>query len=368
MCWILGSTEEIQAVVEIARHGARGPGQIYPFNKDYWQEKDLNELTGVGMRQHYLLGAEFRQRYILQSPLLSAQYQSSEITLHSTDSNRTLCSAYCQLMGLYPYGLGPQISTNFTPPMFIHGLRDIEKGLGLAALPYRWQVVPVFTHSDHSDYILKGYSSTTCPRLHMYEREVINGNAYLTKEKELKIGLFPLLSQALGFPVTSIKQAQKVGSALECDYAAGHGLPPNITQDLFQRVKEVHGFYRFTVPFAHSEALKLSFSGFLLELIHILTDAIQGKGPKLSIFSSHDTMLTGLLVLFQASQSTVPPFASVFLFQLLSNQMVKITFNDFPLLLPAPCISNPCPWTDLKAYLQGYLYEDYRERCWAKTS
>jgi len=369
VCWILGSAGDVRAVVEISRHGARGPGQIYPFNRKYWQAKDLDELTGVGMRQHYLLGTEFRQRYILHSQLLNASFQPSEFTIHSTDSNRTLSSAYCQVLGLYPYGLGPELSANqthVTPPLYIHDFGHVQKALGKAALPYSWQTVPIFTHSNDRDYVLKGYSGSTCPKLDMYEKEVVNGDFYISKENELKISLFPLLSQALGFSVNSIKQAQKISSALECDFAAGHGLPPNFTLDLLQKVKEVHGFYRFTVPFAHPEAVKLSFSGFLLELMRILTDAIQAKGPKFTFFSSHDTMLTGLLTLFQASQATVPPFASVLLFELLSNHTVKITYNDFPLSLPFPCTSNPCPWATLKTYLMGFVYEDYRERCWVE--
>lgn len=362
--WSAHAASDIRAIVEISRHGARGPGKIYPFNSKYWKENDLNELTGVGMRQHYLLGAEFRQRYIVQKQLLSPYYQPSEVDIHSTDSNRTLSSAYCQLLGLYPYGFGPQLS-NFSVnlPMFIHNLTEIQKDLGLSALPNRWQIVPISSKPDEQYCILKGYSSSCCPRLDIYEQEVMSGNEYLSHENELKTTLFPQLSQALGLSIKTIKQAQKISSTLECDFAAGHGLPPNMTLDLYEKVQKVHAFYRFKVPFSHPEALKLSFSGFLSELMRLFSDLIKGKGPKFTFFSSHDTMLSGLLSLFQCSQSQVPPFASAFLFELLTNNTIKITFNDLLLPLPAPCLSNPCPWSALKTYMQGFVYEDYRERC-----
>ena len=362
--WAVGSASNIKAIVEISRHGARGPGKIYPFNSQYWKENDLDELTGVGMRQHYLLGAEFRQRYIVQNQLLSPSYLPSEVHIHSTDSNRTLSSAYCQLLGLYPSGFGPQLgNSSVNLPIFVHNLREIQESLGLAALPKRWQIVPISSKPDEQYCVLKGYSSSCCPRLDTYEQEVMSGNEYVSHENELKTTLFPQLSHALGLSIRTIKQAQKVSSTMECDFAAGHGLPPNITLDLFEKAQKVHAFYRFKVPFSHPEALKLSFSGFLLELMRLFSDSIQGKGPKFSFFSSHDTMLAGLLSLFQYSQPRVPTFASVFLFELLTNNTVKITFNDLVLPLPAPCLSNPCPWSTLKTYMQGYVYEDYRERC-----
>lgn len=51
-------------VVEISRHGARSPiTQQFNVTQTYWP-MGLGMLTEVGQRQHYLLGREFRRRYV----------------------------------------------------------------------------------------------------------------------------------------------------------------------------------------------------------------------------------------------------------------------------------------------------------------
>ena len=86
------------------RHGARGPGSsLYNLNK--W--KLYGELTEVGIRQEYLLGSQFRKRYILGKKLLPETFDYSSIMVESTAKNRTIMSAYSFLSGLYPPLTGP---------------------------------------------------------------------------------------------------------------------------------------------------------------------------------------------------------------------------------------------------------------------
>ena len=59
-------------------------------------------LTAEGMRERYLLGRYNRERYVEKFKFLSPQYNPSEIYIQSTNVNRTLQSAYSELLGLYP--------------------------------------------------------------------------------------------------------------------------------------------------------------------------------------------------------------------------------------------------------------------------
>jgi hypothetical protein len=45
------------------------------------------------MRQHYNLGQQLRQEYILEQHFLSPIYNHSQIYVRSTDADRTLMSA-----------------------------------------------------------------------------------------------------------------------------------------------------------------------------------------------------------------------------------------------------------------------------------
>ena len=369
VCWVAIKAQELLAVVEITRHGARGPGKIYEFNREFWKETDVNELTGVGMRQHYLLGAELRHRYIDSTPLLPPSYNSSLVSILSTDSNRTISSAYCHLLGLYPPSTGPTLPPHSIPtsipPISIFNLTDIQRLLGSSALPLAWEVAPVIVLPDSGNYVLKGYSGSVCPLLDKYEQETMNSNAYLAYQNELKSNFFPQLSQQLGISVKSIKEAQKISSVIECDFANGQKLP-NITFEMFTELKKIHAFYRFFVPFSDKNALKLSYSAFLMELISILRQGSEGKGPKLTFFSSHDTMLAGLLTIFGVKLTVVPPFASLFLFEIYQNRTVKVIFNDKLLDLKGKCEGNPCDLEDLVDYLQEFIDLDYEKRCWSE--
>lgn len=51
------------------------------------------ELTSVGMREHFVLGATLRNKYITEMQFLQDTFNMSEMYIFSTDQNRTLMSA-----------------------------------------------------------------------------------------------------------------------------------------------------------------------------------------------------------------------------------------------------------------------------------
>ena len=57
----------------------------------------------LGMRQHYYLGQLFQQRYSteLKASYLFDNYTRTQIYVRSTDVDRTLMSAQCQLASLF---------------------------------------------------------------------------------------------------------------------------------------------------------------------------------------------------------------------------------------------------------------------------
>jgi hypothetical protein len=104
----------------------------------------MGELTPIGMRMLYLLGARNREVY---GNFLSKNYDPNEIYVMSTDTNRTIMSAYSQLQGLYPPSTGPYIPRDreeiAIPPVEVKDKEAIWEDLNLAALKYATQVVPI---------------------------------------------------------------------------------------------------------------------------------------------------------------------------------------------------------------------------------
>ena len=109
--------DKLLFVFEVTRHGAR-----YGLHEDWFNETKLpwlaGELTDLGRRQHYLMGLEMRNRYMVKNPLLdSKEYRKDEVHIRTTDINRTIESAMSQLMALYPTGKSLEINqTDFALP------------------------------------------------------------------------------------------------------------------------------------------------------------------------------------------------------------------------------------------------------------
>ena len=96
------SNEKLLFVLEHFRHGARGAYKLFDYKnwKDMLKEdwKGAGELTSLGMRQHYLLGKSVRNKY---KNFIGNVFNPNEIFIISTNVNRTLMSAYSNLVGMY---------------------------------------------------------------------------------------------------------------------------------------------------------------------------------------------------------------------------------------------------------------------------
>ena len=44
------AAQQVQFVILITRHGARGPSKLYDFNAGRWTENEISQLTAEGMR------------------------------------------------------------------------------------------------------------------------------------------------------------------------------------------------------------------------------------------------------------------------------------------------------------------------------
>ncbi|CAD8080404.1 unnamed protein product [Paramecium primaurelia] len=99
------SQNDLISVQVVWRHGIRN---YYHFN---WNcivdqfRRDETVLTPTDMRKQYVLGKWLRQRYIIENQLfLSSKFNENEIYIESSNENRTLTSAYCNLQRMYPDG------------------------------------------------------------------------------------------------------------------------------------------------------------------------------------------------------------------------------------------------------------------------
>jgi lysosomal acid phosphatase len=127
MLWIVAATAAAVVAAEdaavfsvvIHRHGDRSPVDCLPLAVDadcrYWADDGYGMLTDMGMDQLHNLGVNLRQRYVVDFGMLNATYQREDVSVRSTDYDRTLMSANSLLTGLYPPGTGPLTGDQLQP-------------------------------------------------------------------------------------------------------------------------------------------------------------------------------------------------------------------------------------------------------------
>ena len=139
------------------RHGARAPNSldVNGTGKDMFGIKWTapGELTPMGERMQYLLGLRNRQRYIIdKKDFISEVYDPHEISVYSSDINRTLQSAVSHIQGFYPVflhngeKLKPEQCDKAVPPLDIKNITEIKEQkilLNDSALPYYMNIIPI---------------------------------------------------------------------------------------------------------------------------------------------------------------------------------------------------------------------------------
>ena len=179
---ILNNTieEELRWAFEIFRHGARTP--YSGMNKDFQdcfgtQWNGVKELTGVGLRQHFLVGYRNRIRYMEENHLINNIYDPREVYLISTDTNRTIMSANAQVQGLFLPGTGSNLTenqSNVAIPPVEEGIYSEEKQFldehEYATLPNRINIMPIHTFFNQEHFI-QLQDKKNCPKAGKYYDE-----------------------------------------------------------------------------------------------------------------------------------------------------------------------------------------------------
>ena len=170
-CSIIES--KLRWAFEIFRHGARTPysGMTKDFKDCFGvQWEGLKELTGVGLRQHFLVGYRNYLRYIKEEGLINEKYDPREVYLISTDSNRTIMSANAQVQGLYLPGTGPTLTKNQSevavPPVEDASVYNNSKveldNDDFAALPHKMTIMPIHNFFT-KDHFIQLQDKKVCP-------------------------------------------------------------------------------------------------------------------------------------------------------------------------------------------------------------
>jgi len=370
---------KLEMVMEVFRHGAREP-LSRPFDPDVWTEFE-GELTLAGMRQHYLLGAEMRKKYIEKLGFLSETFNHSEVYVRSTDVNRTIMSVQSHLLGLYPLGSGANFASDYpldraVPPyQTVYDIKD----LGYNVLPGRYQPIPVHVVESNEDFLL--VPDNICPNyIKMYNAQMETDIYKGINEK-----YEPFFEQvAQIFNISKHLTFSSLGSLvsdLYCGIFQNAPLPKDLTPEVYQNMTRLKDLEVQYVAVGSEDERKLLSTPFLKTLQQYFQSKINGSNPrKYAIFSAHDTTLQPYLaalnltswecLLNQINSGNVvsqgscvagyPVFASQIIFELHSNEtqyFVKVIYNGVEMKL---CESEnlECSFDDFSQRISNYVLSD----------
>lgn len=188
-------SQELRFVFALFRHGARAPYYLEKDNFDLFGNKWIKEsdITPAGIRQHYLIGYRNKEKYFQQLNITNLHYNNlNEISVFSTNKDRTIMSAYSQIFGMFPPTTGPLLTDSqlehSDPPIknfdFEKAKIDLKlenKALGSANL----NGLPVRLFDNYS-YYFDLHDPAVCPRVQSFLDENEKLSSYQQWIKDFK--------------------------------------------------------------------------------------------------------------------------------------------------------------------------------------
>ena len=337
--------DQLRFVISLCRHGAReklSSNPNNPFittNNTSWNKRD-GDLTEVGKRMQYLIGRQMRERYFKEmgdNPLILGLYNPYQIYAISSNYDRTISSAYAQLMGIFYPGLGPSLNTlqqkRAVPPFYnpTANFTHIQEELGSDALPHQTQAVPVHVLGGTPDYIFRAYDQ--CPYVKKAYKKSTEEEEVINLEEKYSKSLYPTLRNVTGIEEWDFTRAFYLFDSLECDkyedIPSNISLPGKIKTLLNQAAANrfMYGMvYNKKVAQVMSTKLFEKWTQFLDDILkEDQTSKQLFQQLRFALFMGHDINFYPLFRLLNKSMSEPTPFASLFRIELymLSKSALK---------------------------------------------
>lgn len=379
---------KIVQLTEYTRHGAR---TTYKDSLHYRMtlEKGTGILVPNGQRMHELLGQQLRKDY--PSIFTGLKPNPEEIELLSSTSPRTILSAHAQLLGLYPLGLGEDVTVASDSKYLRPAFKEVTvAGEGAKALPFGYKPFPLKMINKEVDFMFFADWKNACPNAVMIEERNTN---------DLEAKAFPVVQSLsddmikAGFDPKKIFNTTEFtidGLGLLYDEAVSYKnyhngeLYPGLTPELYERIERA-ALLEFIYAFPTDKFKRLiadSIANSIIQGMDSWTDP-NSKSPKYKfrLFSGHDTgILSNLLLLKLTSPECakewittgkqpdncegLAPFAANYLYELLSKDgkyYVRTMYNSRPIKI-CPSSTGPnfyCEYSEFRtSFLDQLAYKD----------
>ncbi|KAJ2941088.1 hypothetical protein O0L34_g10321 [Tuta absoluta] len=342
-----GGDKELVLAFAVHRHGDRTPDadelslsnmQAQILNKT--RLEGLEGLTNAGKRRAYQIGKFIRQRYGPQGlDLISNLYLQEEISVRSTDKERTKMTALVAMAAAYP----PQVEQQW------------DEDLGKVWQPVPYTCVPLSEdflryYSNCKKYMtLMALAKEEC----LLEEFLPYQDLVATAERETGRNFTenPLLFQSL---LDLLRSQRSLGLGV-----------PGWTEPLIPRINAAAEL-AYKLYFRSEEMKRLGGGVLLYDFLEAATLLLhdQPVSKRLRIFSAHDFNIGALIAVTKTvKEQTIPDYGSVFMLELYRSRSGLYTVEPVYLdqagegpaqpLHIAGC-GTPCPLAKFRALTQEY--------------
>jgi len=310
-CQDFPDNKELLAVTVIYRHGDRTPIDSYPNDpyKDqgYWPVGP-GQLTPRGKRMHFHVGQYLRRRY--GDKILREEYNETDIYVRSTDVDRTLMSAMSNLAGLYP----PKGNQIWNPSIL-------------------WQPIPVHTKPKSEDNLLSTHAE--CPRFNYLFDEMMKSKEMRAINEKFK-WLYEYMSIHTGAVIDSPTEVDYVFDALFIEQIYNYTLPEwtRKPQEVYPEPMKFLRDLSFQLTTWTHEMKRLRSGPLIQDILDRAMKFVQSQnatslvqeatGPKMTMYSGHDTTLASFLnSLDMYEPSKPPPYASMIMVEVFRDKKTQ---------------------------------------------
>jgi len=374
----LVQAQQPDQVIEFFRHGARGPNNNYD---PQWPISELNQLTQVGMVQHYDLGKAIAEKY---PHLVADGYDPEYIYVTSSSSQRCIESGVVHVASMFR-GLTSTLTSS--EPVGLQESLIAEYGSLLSAEESnRGDYVPVrvnVARTGTEKLVFHGKSAGNCPAIQTYINQNLAGSEVTEAWTIFQDPIQETNTYLSGSQVIdNLNEMSDAYDAFMCDMSDGKKLPGGITdKDLLESLNYGQAYHQYLM-FQLQDAQKgLTSFNTIQAFMDQLSNFRQGKNPKkLAIFSGHDSNLFSVLSAFGVITSKcllanyedhengqdlsyphcrTPEFATNIIFEFYnetSNPYVKFYYND--VIVPLCNGQESCSYDDLMSFMRTASQSD----------
>ncbi|KAI3385683.1 hypothetical protein SNEBB_000462 [Seison nebaliae] len=308
------------------------------------------QLTSLGQKQLFMLGRMLRKRYVEEFPLISENYQPTEIFARSTNIVRTLLSCRSLLAGMYQDSDG---NMYYTPEQqFIIRVEDPEYEI---LYPNPGQCRPL------KEMSFKGW--TILPQvLPSFQRDK-NAIENILGIPSNRLNVTDLRDDLVARKAHNLQMPSRIEGWLSTIDMYATKIHLNVS----------HG----SIPSEHRLAERLSMGRTTCLLVDNMMEAIDKSkqalpinGYRLFLYSCHDSSIFPYLCVFNMDDKRWPPFASDVTFELYlhpptSRYYVKLFYCGQEQVIPGMSHSV-CLLEKFLDFIQPYImdpleYQEYQD-------